>query len=309
MYIELKLRDRHIIGCSEIKGVIMLSDYLKALPQYLIPQHALSRLCSTFANCQKTPIKNFSISRFIHHYSVDMEEAENSDPQSYASFNDFFIRKLKPSSRSLVEGDNHIASPIDGYVSQIGDIKQGQIFQAKGFHLSLHELLGGSLEYAEPFHDGKFATLYLAPANYHRVHMPLTGTLEKMMYIPGKLFSVSSYAARTIPKLFTRNERVVCLFETPVGKMAVVLIGAMIVASIHTLWHGDVTPAMERKIRQWGYPNSKTEAMTIERGAEMGYFKLGSTVIVLFEPHKIMWDDVIHADSYLRFGQKLGTCL
>lgn len=210
--------------------------------QHMIPQHLFSRFIGLFANAQQPFIKNNLINWFIRRYQVDMSCAIHAEAQAYNSFNDFFTRTLKAGARNLVSCDKAIACPVDGVVSQIGDIHDGRIFQAKGFDFTATELLGGSTDRAAPFSDGKFVTLYLSPRDYHRIHMPIIGHLKEMVYIPGKLFSVNPATATSVPRLFARNERVVALFDTPMGAMAVVLVGAMIVASINTVWHGEVTP-------------------------------------------------------------------
>jgi len=227
----------------------------------------------------------------------------NLIPKKYASFNDFFIRTLKPDARPIVQTPTDIASPIDGFISQIGTVQAGTMLQAKKFNFTVTDLLGGDETRAAPFQNGQFATLYLAPNVYHRVHMPITGQLKEMIYIPGKLFAVNPPATRVVSKLFARNERVVCLFETDIGPMAVVLVGAIIVAGIHMNWHGDVAPHTHRKMSHWHYAN---ESKRVERGDEIGYFKLGSTVVVLFPDNKMEWHRNLQVGSELRLGQSMG---
>lgn len=271
--------------------------------QYLLPQHLLSRLVGYLAHCQIVWVKNAFIQWFVRRYQVDMHLAAEPDPLHYGTFNAFFTRALKPGIRTIVEGENSIASPADGCVSQIGRIKAGRIFQAKGFDFDLRELLGGSEKVAASFYEGSFATIYLAPKDYHRVHMPFAGKLREMYYIPGRLFSVNAQSAANIPNLFARNERVVALFDTSKGEMAVVLVGAMIVASIETVWAGLVAPSRENKIQHWRYDGVDT---TLRKGEEMGRFQLGSTVIVLFASPDVWWDPSIVANSMLLMGQNLG---
>lgn len=285
----------------------MLLDRLTTLPQYLAPQHSLTWLMGKLANIENPRIKNKAIRRFIKAYGVDMSESAIESIEDFKSFNDFFTRRLKEGSRPLVSGEHDIACPVDGSVSQVGDILGGQIFQAKGRSYSVYELLGGNVSHSEPFLNGRFATIYLAPKDYHRVHMPFTGTLSEMIYLPGKLFSVSHTTARVVPKLFARNERAVCLFETEFGPMAVVMVGAMIVAGMNTVWHGDITPPRQSQLRHIKYPNPKSDAITLNRGDEMGYFNLGSTVIVLFPEDSMQFDEAITPGASVRMGQLLGN--
>jgi len=254
----------------------------------------------------KTPaIKNKIIDTFIRCYGVDMSEAEESDAHQYEDFNAFFTRTLKAEARPIVSGDNEVACPVDGYISQIGNIQHDRLFQAKGHSYTLNALLGGDSKHVQSFNNGKFATLYLAPKNYHRIHMPISGTLREMIHIPGKLFSVQPATVDSIPNLFAINERVVCVFETEVGPMAIILIGAMIVASINLKWHGTVSPPTSHIIHHWPYPESK--APHLERGKEMGFFELGSTAIVLFGPDAVTWSPELTAESEVRMGQLFGT--
>jgi len=272
--------------------------------QHLLPQHLLSRLVGYLAHCRTPWIKNSFIQWFIRRYQVDMRLAAEPDPLHYATFNAFFTRALTPDLRSIATGENTIVSPADGCISQIGKIQAGRIFQAKGFDFSLCGLLGGDEKIAAPFHEGSFATIYLAPKDYHRVHMPFAGKLREMFYIPGRLFSVNTQSAASIPNLFSRNERVVALFDTPQGEMAIILVGAMIVASIETVWAGLIAPSRERNIQHWRYVGSD---IALNKGDEMGRFQLGSTVILLFSSPHVQWDTEITADSTLTMGQSLGT--
>ena len=272
--------------------------------QYIMPQHILSRIAGFIADCEWHWLKNPIIKGFISHYDVNMDEAQEESPESYKSFNQFFTRALKDNVRPLVDSKHSIACPADGAVSQLGDIKNGRIFQAKGQDYSLLELLGGDQETANPFIDGNFATIYLSPKDYHRVHMPLTGKLLSMTYVPGDLFSVNTTTAENVPRLFSRNERAVCIFETSSGPMAIVLVGAMIVAGIETPWEGQVAP-LKRKINVTHY-NKKQQDIIIEKGEEMGRFKLGSTAIVLFGPGKMKWTEILQAGSPTQVGSLLG---
>lgn len=271
--------------------------------QYLIPQHALSRFAGWVAHCQFPLLKNYLIKWFIKRYGVDMQEATEIDPLNYPDFQSFFIRTLKEEMRPIASGQNELVSPVDGVISQIGAIQSGRIFQAKGFRFDLRELLGGKKEVAELFEEGQFATLYLAPKDYHRVHMPMTGKLVSMTYIPGRLFSVNPQTVEQVPHLFARNERVICVFETVAGPMAMVLVGAMIVASIHTAWAGQVTPVRAKKIQSWRYASDE---LTFVKGQEMGYFKLGSTVMLLFGPQQMAWQNALSTGDKIKMGQVLG---
>lgn len=251
-----------------------VSQHAFSLLQYPLPQHALSRLTGKFAQCNNPWVKNTLINAFIKRFNVDMSQALEPDPTAYATFNDFFTRALKADARPIHEG---IISPADGTLSQYGRLQAGQLVQAKGHTYSAQTLLGGDTALAEEFLGGSFATVYLSPKDYHRVHMPVTGTLREMVYVPGRLFSVNQATANYVPGLFARNERLVCIFDTEQGPLAMVLVGAMIVAAIETVWSGQVTPLSGHPQRmQFGQP------ITLEKGAEMGRFKLGSTVVMCF---------------------------
>jgi len=283
-----------------------MNEKLSVLPQYIVPQHLLSRIIGLVADSQVPMIKDTFIQQFIKLYGIDMNEALESDPTAYSSFNDFFTRSLKDGARTITE--QGIASPADGAVSQLGEISNDLIFQAKGHHYRLDQLLGGSYEKAEPFKNGSFATIYLSPKDYHRVHMPFSGTLTEMTYVPGKLFSVNGMTARQVPGLFARNERVVCHFDTDVGPMVVVLVGAMIVASVETVWAGLVTPP-KRKLSVKDYTAAGRQPVELGRGDEMGRFKLGSTAIVLFPEGAVKWDEQLREGSPVRMGQQIGSLL
>jgi phosphatidylserine decarboxylase len=273
--------------------------------QYLLPQHLLSRFIGVFASSKR--LKTLLIKSFIRRYGVNMGEALIEDPERYSSFNEFFTRELKPGVRPLANGSNAVFCPADGAISQIGDINKDQLLQAKGKHYSVSDLLGGDMEWAVRFYDGCFATIYLSPRDYHRVHMPVSGQLQKMLYIPGKLFSVNQVTANSVANLFARNERAVCLFSTEAGPMAVILVGAMIVAGIDTVWSGQVCPgAGKRQIRISDYRDN-TPPISISGGDEMGRFRLGSTAIVLFEPGAVSLDNSLESEAPVRVGQLLGN--
>ena len=271
--------------------------------QYLIPQHLLSRLVGWFAASEIRWLKNTFISFFIRRYNVNMSEAQRKSADEFRCFNDFFTRELEDGVRPLAEGDNQIVSPADGAVSQLGKIENGRIFQAKGQDYSLIELLGGSSGRAEEFMGGEFATIYLSPKDYHRVHMPLTGTLREMVYVPGDLFSVNKTTAENVPRLFARNERVVAIFDTEQGPMAMVLVGAMIVAAVETVWAGLITPP-KRELKVVDY--TSPQAVTLQKGEEMGRFLLGSTVVLCFGKDKIHWLESLQADTPLNMGEAIG---
>ncbi len=282
-----------------------MKQRLFILSQYLLPHHLLSRLIGYAADCRAAWFKNRLIGWFAKQYQVDMSEAQVEDLEAFEHFNAFFTRALKPGARPLAQGPDAVLCPADGAVSQLGKIEHGRIFQAKGHSFSLVELLGGDTERANPFMGGAFATIYLSPKDYHRVHMPLAGTLKEMVYVPGRLFSVNQSTAENVPELFARNERVVCLFDTERGPMAVVLVGAMIVASIETVWAGLVTPP-KRSLKTFRYDEAARAPIVLDKGAELGRFKLGSTAIVLFGADQVQWAQELAAGSPVQMGQLLG---
>jgi len=242
------------------------------------------------------------IKLFIKQYKIDMSEAKYPDPAHYKTFNEFFTRPLKEGIRPLAEENDIIAHPVDGAISQLGDVVDGQIIQAKGHDYSLQALLGGKEEDTAPFLGGKFATIYLAPKDYHRIHMPVDGTLSKMIYVPGDLFSVNPLTAQNVPNLFARNERVVAIFETEIGPLAMVLVGATIVASIETIWAGTVTPPAGKDVFSWNYPTTGDNAITLKKGEEMGRFKLGSTVILAWGANQAEFLSDQHPETVTRMG-------
>lgn len=284
----------------------MFKQKLFIIIQYLIPQHLLSRLIGKLAECQTPWIKNRLINKFIKQYKVDMSQAVYESCYEYKHFNDFFTRALKEGMRPIDEEEHSVVCPADGAISEIGSVDEGRILQAKGHNYSLVDLLGGDTERAKPFVNGKFATIYLSPKDYHRVHMPLKGTLLEMVYVPGQLFSVNQTTANNVSGLFARNERVVCLFETAYGRMAVILVGAMIVASIETVWAGSITPP-KRALKLTKYDQQAREPIILEKGAELGRFKLGSTAIVIFESNSVEWDEAFKATTPTKMGQKLAS--
>ncbi|HAT1960486.1 TPA: phosphatidylserine decarboxylase [Legionella pneumophila] len=279
----------------------MFRDVLKTLPQYLIPKHGITALAGYFADVKNPRLKNFLIQNFIRKFDVDMSEALIEDPKSYDCFNDFFIRHLKPECRPLSQSD--VICPVDGCISEIGKIERGQLLQAKGKYYSVQELLACDGQLAEQFVQGQFATLYLSPKDYHRVHMPIDAELVSMTYIPGALFSVQPATTRVVPKLFARNERLAIFFKTKIGPMVMVMVGATIVGAIGTSWHGDVKRS--KKLERFDYSEQFSDKI-ISQGSEMGYFKLGSTVVLLFaNGEKIQWDKELLAGSKVQLGKPM----
>ncbi|OUS23448.1 phosphatidylserine decarboxylase [Thalassotalea sp. 42_200_T64] len=281
----------------------MSLDNLKIALQYAMPKHGLSRLVGKFAGAKAGPLTTFAIKRFIKAYGINMSEAKLQDASDFATFNDFFTRELEDGARTINPDVKEVCFPVDGAISQQGDIVDDQIIQAKGFNYSLETLLGGNKETAEPFQGGKFSTIYLAPKDYHRIHMPIAGTLREMIFVPGDLFSVNPLTANNVPNLFSRNERVVAIFDTAIGPMAMVLVGATIVASIETVWAGTIAPNKEKQVMTWTYPSAGENAIHLEKGAEMGRFKLGSTTVCCFPPHTIEFSAGDGPETLTRLGK------
>jgi phosphatidylserine decarboxylase len=280
-------------------------DKLFVMSQYVLPQLSVSRLAGRLADNKSLPgLKNRVVKWFIGRYGVDMNEALEPDPAAYPSFNAFFTRALKPGLRSVDERESTLVSPVDGAISQLGQVSNDRIFQAKGQSFSLNELLGGDADRAANFTDGEFATIYLSPKDYHRIHMPLAGTLREMVYVPGKLFSVNPTTAENVPNLFARNERVACMFDTPAGPMALVLVGAMIVGSVETTWAGIVAPG-GGEVSESRYDGLKTP-IRFEKGEEMGRFRLGSTVIMVMPKGAVRWNASQAAGGMVRMGEAFG---
>lgn len=275
---------------------------LKILSQYLIPQHAISLAAGKLAESKNAWIKKQFIHRFARAYQIDMSIAENPNLDSYACFNDFFTRAIRMEHRPLETDPNSLCCPVDGAISQLGAIGDGQIIQAKNHQYSVEALLAGNDEWSAAFHNGSFCTIYLAPSDYHRFHMPCDGKLVAMRHVPGQLFSVNPLTASRVPDLFARNERVVAFFDTPFGKLAYVAVGATIVGSIETVWHGTVTPPSRSKMLQKEYAKSE---INLARGDEMGRFKLGSTVILLLEGDKWQWNEAFQPGQKVKLGEKL----
>lgn len=273
--------------------------------QYLVPQQLLSRAVGKLANCQWPWLKNLLIQQFIRQYRVDMSEAADPEPANYTSFNAFFTRALRADARPLDASTEALCCPADGAISQLGAINGERVFQAKGQTFSVYELLGNDAQLAKTYQNGSFATIYLSPQDYHRVHMPCAATLQSMTYIPGDLFSVNQTTAENVPRLFARNERLVCQFDTEHGPMAMVLVGAMIVAGIETVWSGQVAP-VQRTIRRQSYQDAPAPVV-LGKGEEMGRFKLGSTVILLFPEKTIEWRNDLKTGSATQMGEEIAS--
>ncbi len=279
-----------------------MSDRLAVLPQYLLPKVLLTRFAGHLARGSYGQITTRFIAWFIKRYRVDMSEAKQQEITQFASFNEFFTRELRPGIRPLAATD--LICPVDGAISQFGRIEQGQIFQAKGHQYSTTALLGGDRELAKQFEHGNFATIYLSPRDYHRIHMPCAGHLQQMIYVPGELFSVNPTTARGVPGLFARNERVVCIFNSEFGQFALVLVGATIVGSMATSWHGIVNPPRPGKILSWTYSD---QDIHLEKGQEMGKFLLGSTVVLLFPEQGLSFNPVWQATKPVKLGEAMAS--
>jgi phosphatidylserine decarboxylase len=277
-------------------------DRLFVISQHLAPQHAISRLAGQLADARMPAFKNSFIRWFIRQYGVNMQEAARESVEMYESFNDFFTRELKPGIRNTTARSGELICPVDGTVSEAGAIEYGRLIQAKNQSYSLINLLGGDLENAQPFLGGEFNTIYLSPKDYHRIHMPITGELKSMVYVPGQLFSVNQVTAQNVSNLFARNERVVCFFDTAAGPLAMVLVGAMIVASVETTWAGLVAP-QRSGVRKVTYEPGK---VVIKAGEEMGRFHLGSTVIMVFAENRMSWAPRVKAGVPVQLGQIIG---
>jgi phosphatidylserine decarboxylase len=279
-----------------------LPDRLAVTPQYLMPKRALTVFAGWVANLRGGPLTQYLIRDFISRYAVNMAEAADPRPQSYATFNEFFTRALRPDARPI-DGAAFVC-PVDAAISQFGPIEHDQIFQAKGHSYSTRALVGGDQALAHQFDHGHFATLYLAPKDYHRIHMPCDGRLTRMIYVPGDLFSVNPLTARHVPGLFARNERVVCVFDTAHGPFINVLVGATIVGSVATVWHGVVNPPRTREVRQWRYDD---QDIVLRKGQEMGRFLLGSTVVMLFPRNAVSFVPDWAPSRLVRLGQAMAA--
>jgi len=279
-----------------------VSDRLAVLPQYLIPKQALTALAGKLASQEAGSLTTSVIRWFVGRYNVNMAEAANPDIASYKSFNEFFTRPLKEGARPQADAD--FISPVDGAISQFGPIERDQIFQAKGHSYSTTALVGGDRNLAAQFENGSFATLYLSPRDYHRIHMPCAGKLTRMIYVPGELFSVNPTTARGVPGLFARNERVVCVFDSAFGPFVLTLVGATIVGSMATVWHGQINPPRPGVIREWRYDEQN---IVLQKGEEMGRFLLGSTVVMLFPKDSLAFNPAWTPTGAIRMGETMGS--
>lgn len=305
---EQTLRDESLSPYNYVFSLwdFSVSDRLAVLPQYLIPKQALTALAGKLASAEAGSLTTSVIRWFVGRYNVNMAEAANPDIASYPSFNEFFTRPLAEGARPLAEAD--FLSPVDGAISQFGPIERDQIFQAKGHSYSTTALVGGDRELAAQFENGSFATLYLSPRDYHRIHMPCAGKLARMIYVPGALFSVNPTTARGVPGLFARNERVVCVFESEFGPFVLTLVGATIVGSMATVWHGVVNPPRPGVVREWRYDgHNNAAAVHLQKGQEMGRFLLGSTVVMLFPRNTLAFNPAWSPARAIRMGEVMGS--
>ena len=290
-------------------STIKFSDRIKIALQYAMPKHAISRLVGKLAAAKMGWLTTKLIDVFIKVYNINMSEAKLKNASDFATFNDFFTRELEEGARTIDQDADTLCYPVDGAISQQGDIVEGKLIQAKGFDYSLTSLLGGDARTAAPFQQGKFSCIYLAPKDYHRIHMPMAATLREMIYVPGELFSVNPLTANNVPDLFARNERVVTIFDTEHGALAMVLVGATIVASIETTWAGTITPPAGKDIFRWQYPATGVDAITFKKGDEMGRFKLGSTVVSAFAPNMVEFAPDAGPETVTRLGEHYASLI
>jgi phosphatidylserine decarboxylase len=281
-----------------------LLDHIKVFPLYCLPQHRLTAIVYRLTRIKYRPWKNFLIKTFVKFFNVDMSQAIWPSEEDYSCFNSFFIRNLKPDARSWKKDKNLILSPVDGAVSQIGEIEKDKLIQAKGINYNLSSLLANDENTVEQFRDGSFTTLYLSPRDYHRIHMPVTGRLIKSIYVPGDLFPVNTASVRTVDKLFARNERFISIFETELGLVAQIMVGAIFVGSMETVFAGLITPAKHREIIIKKYEDGD---ITLNQADEFGHFNMGSTVILLFEKDKLSWSDSLKDNDLIQVGQIIAT--
>lgn len=278
----------------------MISDRFAVLPQYFLPKQALTQLAGKIAGWRGGAVTTALIRWFVRRYQVNMAEAANPDVASYPTFNAFFTRPLRTGARPLAAAP--YICPVDGAISQFGSIKEDQVFQAKGHSYSTTALVGGDAQLAQQFQNGSFATLYLSPRDYHRIHMPCDGELRRMIYVPGDLFSVNPTTARGVPGLFARNERVVCVFDSAKGPFVLTLVGATVVGSMATTWHGVVNPPRSKQVREWRYTKGQ---VCLRQGEEMGQFLLGSTVVMLFPAGALRWNPDWAPNKAIRLGERM----
>ena len=282
-----------------------MSDRTAVWPQYLFPKQALTSFAGWLSSHERGWVTTEIIRRFVAKYQVNMGEALDSDIASYPTFNAFFTRALKPGARPIADAD--LVSPVDGAISQFGVIERDQIFQAKGHSYTATAVVGGDAQLGAQYEHGSFATLYLSPRDYHRIHMPCDGRLVRMIYVPGDLFSVNPVTARGVPGLFARNERTVCVFESERGPFVLILVGATIVGSMATVWHGVVNPPRGKDVREWHYPDEPTSAIRLKKGEEMGRFLLGSTVVMLFPKKPLSFNPEWAPGRSIRLGEAMAN--
>ena len=282
-----------------------MNDQAFAALQYALPKHWMSRGIYRLMRSTTPWVRNLTLDIFLRGYDVNMSEAVQSDPYAYPTFNAFFTRALKPEARPIANDDDAFVSPVDGTVSQCGAIDHDRVFQAKGQTYSLRTLLGGDAALADKYRDGSFATIYLAPYNYHRIHMPFAGTVRNTIYVPGDLFSVNASTARTVPSLFARNERLICEFDSPRGPFAMAFIGALHVGSMETTWCGEVNPPPRHKKAPVEIIAGR--GASLAKGAEAGRFNMGSTVVIVTPPNFLTWSDTLRPNAIVRMGTRIGT--
>ncbi|AHG76340.1 Phosphatidylserine decarboxylase proenzyme [Mannheimia varigena USDA-ARS-USMARC-1296] len=282
---------------------------VKIALHYLLPQLAITRAAGWLAEQKWGAVTHFIIKLFAKQYKVNLSEAVKNEPSDYATFNEFFIRELKENARPINTESNVVCLPADGKVSESGDIADNRLLQAKGHFFTLETLLANDQEMANKFKDGTFITTYLSPTDYHRVHMPCDGTLRKMIYVPGELFSVNPFLAEHVPNLFARNERVICEFDTAFGPMVQILVGATITASMSTVWAGVINPPRADEVVVWNYETEGEKAIKLQKGEEMGAFRLGSTVINLFPTGKVYLNPALITGTKTRMGEELGRVI
>jgi len=292
---------------SEKIPTATLGDRLFAALQYVLPKRALSRVIYSIMRTESPAIKRLLIANFLHSYRISKDELMQPDPLAYRSFNEFFTRPLRPDARPIAPNPRAIVSPVDGTVTEAGSMHGDTIIQAKGIHYSLVELLAGDVPGAQAYRDGHFSCIYLAPYDYHRIHMPFEGRLRSTVYVPGDLFSVNAASTRAVPRLFARNERVICEFDTSLGRMAVILVGALFVGSIETIYAGEINPPQRR--RKQAELIATGVGRVFAKGAELGRFNMGSTVVLLFQKDRIQWEETVEPLAAIRMGCEIGRSL
>ncbi len=285
-----------------------LINKIKAALTYPLPHHFLSHIVYQFMRIKNPQVKDLQITMMAKAFNINLSESKLKAPDAFPDFNSFFTRELREGVRKFEDGEAMLCSPVDGKVSQMGDIDGSSIFQAKGHSFTLQKLLGDDQVLASNYLNGKFATIYLSPRDYHRIHMPCSGKLKRIIHIPGRLFSVAPYTVTTVPGLFARNERVACVFDTEFGEMIMILVGAIFVSSMDTVWTGTITPPGAKKVTEIDLSNAQ-RSLDIEKGEEMGRFNMGSTVILLFPKDKVTLNDRLSAGSTLRLGNGIGRVI